>query len=113
MTAYGIEPRIRSRNEPFSRSQLLELLARQSLLVSRSTLERRFAEVLGRSPKDEILRVRLARVKQLLIDTDHPLTTIARLVGMEHHEYLSALFKAKTGETPGNFRKRMGRSLTE
>jgi LacI family transcriptional regulator len=88
---------------------LLGHLSRQSLLVSRSTLERRFAEVLGHSPKDEILRVRLARIKQLLIDTDYPLTTIARLVGVEHHEYLSALFKAQTGETPGSFRQRMGR----
>jgi LacI family transcriptional regulator len=86
---------------------LLEQLAARSLLVSRSTLERRFADVLGRSPKDEILRVRLGRVKQLLMDTDYPLTTIARLVGVAHHEYLSAQFKNQTGETPGSFRKRM------
>lgn len=71
-------------------------------------MERGFADELGRSPKDEILRVRLARVKQLLIDTDHSLTTIAQLVRVVHHEYLSALFKAKTGETLGIFRKRMG-----
>jgi LacI family transcriptional regulator len=88
---------------------LLEHLAGQGVLLSRSTLERRFAEVLGHSPKDEILRVRLGRVQQLLIDTDHPLSTIAALVGVEHHEYLSALFKARTGETPGRFRRRMGR----
>jgi LacI family transcriptional regulator len=87
---------------------VLGLLGDQALPVSRSTLERRFADLLGHSPKDEILRVRLARVKQLLIDTDHSLVTIARLVGVENHEYLSALFKIKTGETPGNFRKRMG-----
>jgi LacI family transcriptional regulator len=85
---------------------LLAHLARQSLVVSRSTLERRFARALGRSPKDEILRVRLARVEQLLLDTDHPLATIARLVGVEHPEHLSALFKARTGETPGTFRRR-------
>ena len=84
---------------------LLEHLSGQGVLLSRSTLERRFAEVLGHSPKDEILRVRLARVKQLLIDTDYPLSSIARLVGLEHHEYLSALFKAKTGQTPGRFRR--------
>jgi LacI family transcriptional regulator len=85
---------------------LLAHLARQSLAVSRSTLERRFARALGRSPKDEILRVRLARVEQLLLDTDHPLATIARLVGVEHPEQLSTLFKARTGETPGTFRRR-------
>ncbi|MBV9123769.1 MAG: DNA-binding transcriptional regulator [Planctomycetes bacterium] len=88
---------------------LLKHLAAQSCRVSRSTLERRFAETLGRSPKEEILRVRMARVKQLLIDTDYSLSAIARLVGIEHHEHLSALFKARTGETPGAFRRRIRR----
>ena len=45
--------------------------------MSRSTLDRRFHKLLGRSPKDEILRVRLNRVKQLLAETDLPLSLIA------------------------------------
>jgi LacI family transcriptional regulator len=80
-------------------------------LVSRSTLDRRFGQLLGRSPKDEILRVRVARVRQLLLETDHTLAQIARLTGMEHTEYLNVLFKAQTGETPGTFRKRMGQRV--
>jgi LacI family transcriptional regulator len=72
--------------------------------LSRSTLERRFLRALGHSPKDEILRTRLARAKQLLSETDHSLAHVADTVGFEHPEYLSVIFKKKTGLTPGEFR---------
>jgi LacI family transcriptional regulator len=72
--------------------------------LSRSTLERRFARALGRSPKDEILRVRLNRAKQLLAETDFSLAMVAEKVGFEHTEYLSVIFKKKAGLTPGQFR---------
>jgi LacI family transcriptional regulator len=72
--------------------------------LSRSTLERRFIRVLGHSPKEEILRARLARAKQLLAETDFPLAQVAEKVGFEHPEYLSVIFKKKTRLTPGEFR---------
>jgi LacI family transcriptional regulator len=72
--------------------------------LSRSTLERRFARALGRSPKEEILRVRLSRAKQLLAQTDFSLALVAEKVGLEHAEYLSVIFKKKIGLTPGQFR---------
>jgi LacI family transcriptional regulator len=72
--------------------------------LSRSTLERRFARALGRSPKDEMLRVRLTCAKQLLAETDFSLAMVAEKVGFEHTEYLSVIFKKKTGLTPGQFR---------
>lgn len=72
--------------------------------VSRSTLERRFARFVGRSPKQEMLRVRLERLKQLLLETDQPLHVIARSAGFQHQEHMSVLFKSKTGMTPGEFR---------
>ena len=72
--------------------------------LSRSTLERRFGKAMGRSPKDEILRMRLGRAKQLLAETDFSLAMVAEGIGLEHAEYLSAIFKKKTGQTPGQFR---------
>ncbi len=72
--------------------------------MSRSTLDRRFIKLLGRSPKDEILRVRLNRVKQLLVETDFPLAIIMEKVGLDHVEHLSRIFKARTGMTPSKFR---------
>jgi LacI family transcriptional regulator len=72
--------------------------------MSRSTLERRFSKVIGRLPKDEILRVRINRAKQLLAETNFSLDFIAEKVGIEHTEYLSRIFKKKTGLTPSRFR---------
>lgn len=81
----------------------------QHVQVSRSTLERRFSKLLGRSPKAEILRVRLDRVKYLLSMTDYPLAKIAQLAGFEYMESMCECFKRTTGQTPGKFRSE-GRS---
>lgn len=74
--------------------------------VSRSTLERRFAALLHRTPRDEIVRVRIQHVRRLLKETGFPLSEIARIAGIRHPETLCALFKRETGETPGAFRRR-------
>lgn len=72
--------------------------------ISRSLLERRFRQYLGRSPQAEIRSVQLKRVRQLLAETDLPLKRIAQLTGFEHPEYLSVVFKRQTGQTPGQYR---------
>lgn len=72
--------------------------------LSRSVLDRRFTQVLGHSPKEEISRVRLQRIKQLLADTDLKLPQVAAMTGFPHPEYLSAMFKKTTGQTLGEFR---------
>ena len=76
--------------------------------LSRSVLERRFSNVIGRSPNAEILRVRLNRVCRLLSESDLTLAEIAGKTGFEHPEYMSRLFKKKMGVTPGEFRKNPG-----
>ncbi len=75
------------------------------LEISRSTLDRRFAKAIGRSPKSEINRVLINSVKQLLIDTDYKLPQIANMAGFEYTEYMCTLFKEKTGVTPGEYRR--------
>jgi len=74
--------------------------------ASRSQLEKKFRRFIGRSPQAEIRRVQLARVKELLSESDMPLKSIASLTGFEHIEYLSVVFKRMTGESPGQYRKR-------
>ena len=76
--------------------------------LSRSVLERRFSQLLGKSPKAEILRVQLDRVCRLLAESDLPISEVADKAGFEHPEYMSRLFKKKIGMTPGEFRKRSG-----
>ncbi len=73
--------------------------------LSRRILERRFIRYVGRSPHAEIIRVRLNRVKQLLIETDLSVEAIARLAGFEHPEYLSVAFKREIGLRPHAFRR--------
>jgi LacI family transcriptional regulator len=77
----------------------------RSVPVSRRVLESRFKRLLGVTPHEEILRVKLRRVKQLLLDTNLPLAEIARRTGFEHVEYLSVAFKRETGTTPRLFRR--------
>jgi AraC-like DNA-binding protein len=71
-------------------------------------LERRFAALVGRAPKAEILQVQLQRAKELLASTDFPLNVIAEKAGFKHPEYFNAIFKKKTGTTPGRYRTAAG-----
>jgi LacI family transcriptional regulator len=72
--------------------------------MSRRVLETRFRKLLGCSPHDQILRVKLDRVKRLLSETDLPLAAIADKTGFAHVEYLSVAFKKNVGLTASEFR---------
>ena len=72
--------------------------------MSRSTLERTFRRLLSCSPQQEIRRVRLQRVQNLLRETDLPLARIAELTGYEHSEYMMVQFKKTFGQTPSQWR---------
>ena len=82
-------------------------LVLQHAHTSRSQLERKFRQHIGRSPQAEIRRVQLKKIRQLLLETDFPLKRIAELTGFEHMEYMCVLFKRLTGESPGTFRASM------
>jgi LacI family transcriptional regulator len=73
--------------------------------VSRSVLQRRFRKELGRSLQEEIIHARLKRARELLAETDLPLIEVAERSGFRHQEYLGAIFKAKTGKTPAQYRR--------
>lgn len=76
--------------------------------LSRSVLKRRFRAVLGRSVHEEIVRMRIKRAQELLSQTDMPIRLIAERTGFHHQEYLGVVFKARTGRTPGDYRRRSG-----
>jgi LacI family transcriptional regulator len=84
---------------------VLEHLSKSSLLVSRSTLERKFQAQLGFAPHDEIARVRLERIERLLASTNYSLARIADIVGMTAEQQLTAFFRRYRGMTPGTFRR--------
>jgi len=74
--------------------------------ASRSQLEKKFRRCLGRSPQAEIRRVQVAKIRQLLIETNFPLKKVAELTGFEYVEYMCVVFKRLIGESPGSFRKK-------
>jgi len=76
--------------------------------VSRRLLERKFQAQLGRSPLQEIQRLRVERAKQCLVEGGAPLQRIAAEVGCRDASQLVALFRRQCGLTPGQFRARAG-----
>jgi len=73
--------------------------------LSRTRLERRMREAIGRTPGEEIHRVRFDEVRRLLDSTDLRLAAIARRCGFEHPQYMSEAFKKHFGMTPGSYRQ--------
>jgi LacI family transcriptional regulator len=76
----------------------------QHVSLSRRVLEGRFRKLLGRTPHEEIMRLRIERVKQLLSETDLSLAAIADRAGFRHVEYLSFAFKREVGVPPSDYR---------
>lgn len=79
--------------------------------LSYSTLTRRFRNAISHSVHDEITRVRIERVRELLTETQMSLTQIANATGFHHQEYLGVVFKSETGMTPGEYRLENSRKL--
>ncbi|UNO41148.1 helix-turn-helix domain-containing protein [Streptomyces sp. MST-110588] len=73
--------------------------------VSPRTLARRFADRLGTSPGDWLLSRRVAAARTLLEETDLPVEAIAARVGLGSAVNLRRRFRARTGTTPGAYRR--------
>lgn len=93
------------RHAPTDPLQVAELEAASGLSVS--ALTPRFRKVVGRSPKQEISRVRLDRLKQLLRTSEAPLAEISRVMKFSSPHELSRFFLNETGERPSGFRERL------
>jgi LacI family transcriptional regulator len=75
--------------------------------LSRRLLERRFEATLGRTPGDEIRRVRLERARQLLETTDLPIDHVAEASGFGSPEYLAGVFRSALLTTPLRYRRQV------
>jgi LacI family transcriptional regulator len=74
--------------------------------VQRRSLERKFRRVLGRSPLEEIRRVRVDLARQILSSTDLPMPIVARRSGFSEAKQLSMVFRSIVGMTPTDYRAR-------
>ena len=78
----------------------------KALGISRRKLEQNFARVTGHTPHDAIVRVRLDRAKQLLLETDWTLERIADRCGMGTAQSLRRLMSQDERMTPAEYRRR-------
>ena len=73
--------------------------------ISRSTFEKRFVALTGRSPAQEIREVRLDWARELLLTTDLPMSQLAPLVGFKDRRAFVVFFRREAGVTPAAFRE--------
>ncbi len=77
----------------------------RKLDVSRRTLERRFAERLNTSVREQIEWFRFQQAQSLLCQTEDSVEEIARITGFINLKPMVRAFKKKLGVTPSEFRK--------
>lgn len=73
--------------------------------VSRESLRQRFHDVLGRSPKAEVERLRLRHLSEQLRMTDLTLEALAERCGFSGPDEICRFVKRMTGKTPGELRR--------
>lgn len=73
--------------------------------VSRSWLERKFQEKLGRTPHDEIMRVRMEHARRLLMETDEPIVRVSERCGFHVVQNFNRTFTQRVGLSPFAFRR--------
>lgn len=79
-------------------------LAREARLSQRM-LYRTFHEELGRSPLQQIQRIRLAQAQSLLAAGNVPLERVARMSGFGNARYMARVFMKELGKPPSAFRR--------
>lgn len=79
------------------------LAAMENLSVSRYNAV--FKKLMGRSPTEYIINMRISTAAELLVGTDLPVKEIARLVGYDDPHFFSRIFKAHKSVSPAEYRK--------
>jgi len=86
-------------HDPISVKDLVGVAA-----MSRRGLHKAFLEHLGRTPGQELHRVRIERAKKLLAESNHKIETLAGMCGYQSANSFCVAFKQTTGLSPKQFR---------
>ena len=76
--------------------------------VSRATIERRFRQVVGHTPFQEIRRIRFETARRLLAETRLKVAAVSRRCGYRDPKRFTKEFRAEVGTTPTAWRKMHG-----
>lgn len=82
------------------------------LPVARRTLEKKFRQLLQRSPLEEIRRLRMERAKSCLARSDLRIPEVARSCGFEDPRRFSTVFHEQVGCSPVAFRRQCRGSMS-
>lgn len=69
-----------------------------------TTLKKKMRAVLGHGPKEEIKRVRVRRLKDLLTNTEMSIAKISQVMGFGSHQDMSRFLSRESGLSPTDFR---------
>jgi LacI family transcriptional regulator len=90
------------RRDPWHRPHVAGLAAAAG--ISRSTLEHRFRAAVGRTIHEEYVRLRLAGMQKLILETDLSLKAVAQRTGFPSLQYMTTFLRRHTGLTPARLR---------
>jgi LacI family transcriptional regulator len=79
--------------------------------MSRRGLHKAFLENIGRTPGQELQRLRIEKAKRLLTDSNHKIEVLSTMCGYQSANTFSIAFKNATGMTLSHYRKSTGGSL--
>ncbi len=76
--------------------------------LGRRTLEERFNKIIGRSIFNEIIRYRINKISEALLESNKSISEVALDFGYSSEAHISRYFKRIQGVTPLEYRKRYG-----
>lgn len=79
--------------------------------LSPTYFSRKFKLITGQTFKEHVNYIRLRQASQMLLTTDNSITKIAMLCGFSSSNYFKDLFRAATGRSPREYRKRSGQPI--
>jgi len=92
------------REEACERTTLRDIVSR--LPISPRSFHTHFTNALGRSPKEELFRIRVETARDRLLDTDDTILHISMDCGFSNTDSFVRFFRQYTGMTPTQFRKK-------
>lgn len=76
--------------------------------IGRQTLERGFREHLGRTVNEELIRLKISKLKRLLVESEESVKELSSKVGFGTTANMFPMFKRHTGMTPKEYREKHG-----